>query len=137
MSLIPVNGKEVEYTQTGSGRDLLLLHSLLTDATVFERVLPQLASDRRVTCVNLPGFGASAPVALASSGRAKALAEGIVAATELAARATRESYELGRAQLVAVLDAEKSWIDARGALIDAQAARAHAWIDVQLALGAR
>jgi 3-oxoadipate enol-lactonase len=66
MSLIQVNGKEVEYTQTGKGRDLLLLHSLLTDATVFERVLPALAGDRRVTCVNLPGFGASAPVVLAS-----------------------------------------------------------------------
>jgi 3-oxoadipate enol-lactonase len=66
MPLIQVNGKEVEYTQTGNGRDLLLLHSLLTDATVFERVVPELAGDRRVTCVNLPGFGASAPVALAS-----------------------------------------------------------------------
>ncbi|HSW82618.1 MAG TPA: alpha/beta fold hydrolase [Usitatibacter sp.] len=66
MSLIQVNGKQVEYTQAGSGRDLLLLHSLLTDATVFERVLPELAAGNRVTCVNLPGFGASAPVDLAS-----------------------------------------------------------------------
>jgi 3-oxoadipate enol-lactonase len=66
MSLVQVNGNAVEYTQSGSGRDLLLLHSLLTDDTVFERVLPALCSDRRVTCVNLPGFGASAPVPLAS-----------------------------------------------------------------------
>ena len=66
MPLVQVNGKEVEYTQSGSGRDLVLLHSLLTDATVFERVLLALAGGRRVTCVNLPGFGASAPVALAS-----------------------------------------------------------------------
>lgn len=66
MPLVQVNGKAVEYTQSGSGRDLLLLHSLLTDATVFERVLPALAGVHRVTCVNLPGFGASAPVALGS-----------------------------------------------------------------------
>ena len=71
----------------------------------------------------------------ASSGRAKALAEGVVSATELAARATRESYELGRAQLVAVLDSEKARSDARAALVDALATRANAWIDVELALG--
>jgi pimeloyl-ACP methyl ester carboxylesterase len=66
MPLVQVNGKSVEYSQSGSGRDLLLLHSLLTDDTVFERVLPALRSDRRVTCVNLPGFGESASVPLAT-----------------------------------------------------------------------
>lgn len=55
-----------EYHQTGSGPDLLLVHSLLTDETVFERVLPSLAAERRVTTINLPGFGASEPVALHS-----------------------------------------------------------------------
>ena len=65
MPLVQVDGKDVEYTQSGSGRDLLLLHSLLTDDTVFERVLPALRGGNRVTCVNLPGFGASAPLALA------------------------------------------------------------------------
>jgi 3-oxoadipate enol-lactonase len=66
MPLVQVNGKDVEYTQSGSGHDLLLLHSLLTDATVFEQVLPALRMGNRVTCVNLPGFGASAPLALAT-----------------------------------------------------------------------
>lgn len=66
MPLIEVRGKNVEYTQSGSGRDLVMLHSLLTDLTVFERVLPVLNKSRRVTCLNLPGFGASAPVALDS-----------------------------------------------------------------------
>ncbi|MGZ5079438.1 MAG: alpha/beta fold hydrolase [Usitatibacter sp.] len=66
MPLIQVRGKDVEYAQSGSGRDLLLLHSLLTDATVFEPVLPALRIGHRVTCVNLPGFGASAPLALAA-----------------------------------------------------------------------
>jgi 3-oxoadipate enol-lactonase len=47
---------------------LLLLHSLLTELTVFEKVLPALTQNRRVTCINLPGFGASAPVELNSVG---------------------------------------------------------------------
>lgn len=66
MPLVQVRGHDVEYTQTGHGSDLLLLHSLLTDATVFEHVIPALSRSRRVTCVNLPGFGASAAVALDS-----------------------------------------------------------------------
>ncbi len=61
MPMIELNGLRVEYTQTGTGEDLLLLHSLLTELSVFERVLPALAASRRVTCINLPGFGASGP----------------------------------------------------------------------------
>ena len=64
MAVVRLKGKDVEYTQSGGGRDLLLLHSLLTDATVFERMLPMLRENHRVTCLNLPGFGASAPIAL-------------------------------------------------------------------------
>jgi pimeloyl-ACP methyl ester carboxylesterase len=64
MSMLEKSGLKVEYTQTGAGPDLLLLHSLLTELTVFDKVLPALSSGRRVTCVNLPGFGASAPVEL-------------------------------------------------------------------------
>ena len=47
--------------QTGKGRDLVLLHSLLSDRTAFDRIAPRLANERRVWLVNLPGFGASAP----------------------------------------------------------------------------
>lgn len=47
--------------QTGSGRDLVLLHSLLTDRTAFDLVVPLLAKTRRLTLVNLPGYGASSP----------------------------------------------------------------------------
>jgi 3-oxoadipate enol-lactonase len=45
-------------------KDLLLVHSLLTDDTVFERVLPLLAVDYRVRTINLPGFGGAPPVVL-------------------------------------------------------------------------
>jgi pimeloyl-ACP methyl ester carboxylesterase len=64
MPTVSVEGLEVEYQQQGSGPDLLLVHSLLTELTVFERVVPRLAAGRRVTRINLPGFGASSPAAL-------------------------------------------------------------------------
>jgi len=68
MANLKVNGSKVEYRQSGKGPDLFLLHSLLTELTVFDRIGPVLAANRRVTCVNLPGFGASDPLALDSVG---------------------------------------------------------------------
>ena len=60
MPIVKVNGVNVDITQTGTGRDLVLLHSLLADRSAFDRVVPALAMKRRVTLVNLPGYGASA-----------------------------------------------------------------------------
>jgi 3-oxoadipate enol-lactonase len=60
MAIIEVKGARVEVRQAGAGRDLVLLHSLLTDLTVFDRVAPQLARRRRLTLINLPGYGGSA-----------------------------------------------------------------------------
>lgn len=56
----------VDYDQRGHGSDLLLIHSLLTERSVFDLVLPPLAARYRVTRINLPGFGRSAPVVLHS-----------------------------------------------------------------------
>lgn len=61
MALIEVGGARVDVQQTGTGRDLVLLHSLLTDRTVFDRVAPKLARERRLTLINLPGYGGSSP----------------------------------------------------------------------------
>jgi 3-oxoadipate enol-lactonase len=61
MSFIDISGATVEYRQTGNGPDVLMLHSLLTELTVFDRILPALVHDYRITCINLPGFGKSAP----------------------------------------------------------------------------
>jgi 3-oxoadipate enol-lactonase len=61
MSIVEISSHAVEYHQAGSGPDLVLVHSLLTDASVFEVIAPQLARTRRVTTINLPGYGASAP----------------------------------------------------------------------------
>src|SRR5205814_9511818 len=66
MPLIEVGAAKVEYDQRGAGSNLLLIHSLLTELTVFDLVLPSLAEKHRVTRINLPGFGASSPVVLAT-----------------------------------------------------------------------
>jgi 3-oxoadipate enol-lactonase len=61
MAIIEAGGARVDVAQTGEGRDLVLLHSLLTDRSVFERVAPALSRKRRLTLVNLPGYGGSSP----------------------------------------------------------------------------
>lgn len=54
----------VDYDQRGHGPDLLLIHSLLTERTVFDLVLPRLAAKYRVTRINLPGFGRTPAIPL-------------------------------------------------------------------------
>jgi len=66
MATIGMEGMSIEYRQDGRGPDLLLLHSLLTEMSVFDRIRPPLARTHRVTCLNLPGFGASDPIELNS-----------------------------------------------------------------------
>jgi 3-oxoadipate enol-lactonase len=51
--------------RAGQGRDLVLLHSLLSDRHAFDPVLPALAAKHRVTLINLPGFHGSLPTPLA------------------------------------------------------------------------
>lgn len=48
--------------RTGKGRDLVVLHSLLTDRHAFDPVVPALAEKFCVTLFNLPGFHGSEPV---------------------------------------------------------------------------
>lgn len=62
MAIVSAGDAEFDVIQVGQGRrDLVLLHSLLTDRTVFDQVVPALARGRRLTLPNLPGFGASSP----------------------------------------------------------------------------
>lgn len=51
----------LDVVQTGRGRNLVLLHSLLSDRSAYDRIAPCLAAERRIWLVNLPGFGTSAP----------------------------------------------------------------------------
>jgi cobalt-zinc-cadmium efflux system outer membrane protein len=71
----------------------------------------------------------------AATARQRTLVDSVVPAAQSAAKATEEAYTLGRAQLVAVLDAERALVDARVTALEAQAARASAWADVEHALG--
>jgi len=66
MPLVNAGAAQVEYDQRGAGAPLLLIHSLLTELTVFDVVLPRLSRERRVTRINLPGFGASSAVELST-----------------------------------------------------------------------
>lgn len=80
MASLSVGSHTMEYEQSGQGPDLLLVHSLLTELTVFDRMLPDLTARSRVTRVNLPGFGASSPAQCQGLGAsADQLARGIKA----------------------------------------------------------
>jgi len=48
--------------RSGSGPDLLLLHSLLAERSSFDPVLPALSRRFRLTVPDLPGYGGSAPL---------------------------------------------------------------------------
>jgi 3-oxoadipate enol-lactonase len=53
-------GSAISASAQGEGPDLVLLHSLLTDRGVWNRVVPALVRSRRVWQVDLPGYGGSA-----------------------------------------------------------------------------
>ena len=72
----------------------------------------------------------------AMSARSQALEQGVIPAADVAAKATQESYSLGRAPLLAVLDSFRASIDATVSLREAQAARANAWTDIERVAGA-
>src|SRR6202049_3984756 len=60
---IPVNGLEMYYEIHGSGRPLVLLHgNLSTIGTSFGKVLPRLASTRRIIAVEQQGHGHTADI---------------------------------------------------------------------------
>jgi 3-oxoadipate enol-lactonase len=61
MALLDVNGGRIDVVEAGTGKPLLLLHSLLADRAVFDPIVPALARTRRVILPHLPGFGGSSP----------------------------------------------------------------------------
>lgn len=54
-------GDRLDVGTIGSGPDLVLLHSLLSDRSSFLPLAHRLAGQRRVSLINLPGFGSSPP----------------------------------------------------------------------------
>jgi len=63
-----------DIEETGVGKPLLLLHSLLADRSVFDPVVEALARERRVLLPDLLSFRASDPTALTIEGIADQLA---------------------------------------------------------------
>lgn len=52
----------LNHVRRGSGEPLVLIHPLGADLVVWEPVIDRLARERDVIAVDLPGFGASAPL---------------------------------------------------------------------------
>ena len=58
----PVNGLELYHEIRGSGDPLVLLHGGVVGMTMFDSILPELASGRQVISVDLQGHGRTADV---------------------------------------------------------------------------
>lgn len=59
MASISLRDGVLDIVESGTGKPIVLLHSLLADRTIFDRVVPMLARTRRVIVPDLPGFGGS------------------------------------------------------------------------------
>lgn len=60
--VIPTSAGQVSVVRHGSGPDLVMLHSLLSDKHIYDRVVSALETDFRITLVDLPGYGDTAAV---------------------------------------------------------------------------
>jgi 3-oxoadipate enol-lactonase len=58
-SLIAVDSQHVSVRIGGTGKPIVLFHSLLADASSFDGITGALLNTHRVIVLNLPGFGAS------------------------------------------------------------------------------
>jgi pimeloyl-ACP methyl ester carboxylesterase len=67
------------YTRTGSGPPLVLLHALGLSRSAWDPVVPALSQHFDVIAVDLPGFGASAPLPAHVEPTPAALAEAVAA----------------------------------------------------------
>ena len=58
-STIDVDDHPVGILSGGDGAPIVLFHSLLADASSFDRITPKLLDTHRVIVLHLPGFGNS------------------------------------------------------------------------------
>lgn len=66
---------DLAYDRTGSGEPLVLLHGIGHHRRAWEAVVPQLAAEREVITVDLPGHGDSPPVTPETIGDFGAMAD--------------------------------------------------------------
>src|SRR5258708_29995349 len=76
MNRLLANGT-VNAAQFGNGQPLFLLHSLLSDRTSFDAVVPRLSQSFRVIVPELPGFGQSRAVSGGLADVADRMAEAV------------------------------------------------------------
>ncbi|MEM7645315.1 MAG: alpha/beta hydrolase, partial [Pseudomonadota bacterium] len=57
--ILKVDSYDINYNDTGSGKEIVLIHGLGADKTRWEKITPQLAENHRVVSVDLLGFGKS------------------------------------------------------------------------------
>lgn len=75
MTSINLSDGVLDVVEQGSGKPLLLFHSLLADRSIFDAIVPMLARDRRVIVPDLPGFGGSSSAGATIEGIADRLAQ--------------------------------------------------------------
>lgn len=85
MTQIHIDDAILDVAEHGTGKPLLLLHSLLADRSVFDTIVPELARSRRVIVPDLPGFGGSSSAGSTIAGIADRLA-GLFEAMDLGAQ---------------------------------------------------
>jgi len=110
-----------EHGEPGPGEPLVLLHGIGETSGIWTPVLPYLR-DRRVVCVDLPGFGGSAPVRGEPSPQRLAIAvrslldelgldRPVVAGVSLGGWVALELAVLGRAGAVVAFSPAGLWAD--------------------------
>jgi pimeloyl-ACP methyl ester carboxylesterase len=62
------DGVEIAYREEGAGEPLLLIHGITEDHRAWDALAPRLAERARVIRIDLPGHGASSPLAAYSAG---------------------------------------------------------------------
>jgi pimeloyl-ACP methyl ester carboxylesterase len=117
----------VDYVRKGAGEPLVLIHGLGGDRSTWTPVLHALAADHDVMTLDLPGFGASAPLPDAVAPTPRTLAESVaelldelgigpahLAGNSLGAWIALELALMGRARTVTSLCAAGMWSRALG-----------------------
>jgi 3-oxoadipate enol-lactonase len=64
----------LDIVETGVGKPIVLLHSLLADRAIFDKIVPALGRQRRVIVPDLPGFGGSSSAGATIEGIADRIA---------------------------------------------------------------
>jgi pimeloyl-ACP methyl ester carboxylesterase len=76
-------GVSLAWREDGAGEPLLLIHGITEDHRAWDELVPELARDARVIRVDLPGHGASSPLAEYSAASLAAPLAGFVRALGL------------------------------------------------------